>query len=342
MVCVCMQVREGDLVEDLNGIIFDVKGLVHPSNLVVAFPRFIPDIEGDRKRGPTKYRKVYALTARYELLEKRFPQYLVNDKVFGERLCEVPINSIKHHYRPIRRLQELRVSPQLDSLERRALEFVSLLNESANIPWDALGISGSILAKLHTLTSDIDPIVYGSDDCRKVHSALKLLLSEERSLAKPYRGEKELRVLFDFRSKDTNMSFEDFVRTESRKVLQGKYHRHDYFIRCVKDWNEISEHYGDVEYFNVGYAKIKATVVDASEAIFTPCFYKIENVYVLEGTIVKPISEIVSFRGRFCEQAEKGEAVVAQGKLERMRSKEGEEHFRLLLGNLPSDFMILA
>ncbi len=340
MVYVCMPFREGDLVEDVNGIIFDVKGLVHPPDLVVAFPRFIPDIEGDRKRGTTKYRKIYALSARYELLEKRFPHYLVRDKVFGERLCEVPFSNVRCHYRPNERLQELRHSKQLDLLEHDALNFLSLLKESANVPWSALGISGSIMTRLHTPTSDIDPVVYGMENCRKIHSALRVLL-EKNGFARRY-SEKEFRDLFDFRSKDTRVSFEDFVRTEQRKVLQGKCREHDYFIRCVKDWDEVNEQYGDLHYTNASYVKIKAAVVDSSEAIFTPCTYKIENIHVLEGNIVEPISEIVSFRGRFCEQAEKGEVVVAQGKLERMRSKEGEEHFRLLLGNLPSDFMILA
>jgi hypothetical protein len=335
-----MWFREGDLVEDLNGVIFDVKGLVHPPRRVVAFPRFVPDAAGDRRRGRIAYRKVYALSARYELLEKRFPQYLIQDKVFGERLCEVPVKDVRRHYRPSERLRELRHNKRLDTLEREALGFVSLLKESTTVPWDALGISGSILAKLHTPHSDIDPVVYGTENCRKVHSALKLLHKRKPSLVRSYDKE-ELRALFDFRSKDTQTGFEDFVRTESRKVLQGKYRGHDYFIRCVKNWSEICEKYGDVHYSIAGYARIKATVVDTSEFILTPCAYKIAKVRVLEGAN-KPVSEIASFRGRFCEQAENGEVVVAQGKLERMQNKSGEVRFRLLLGNQPSDFMILA
>jgi predicted nucleotidyltransferase len=337
---VCVRFREGDLVEDLNGVIFDVKGLVHPLQRVVAFPRFVPDAEGERTRDQLTYRKVYALSARYELLERRFPQYLVHDKVFGERFCEVPVKDIHRHYRPSESLQELRSNKQLDKLERDALNFVLLLKETANVPWNALGISGSILAELHTVNSDIDPIVYGTDSCRKVYCALKLLHENQKESARPY-NEKELRALFDFRSKDTQVSFEDFVRTELRKVLQGKYRGHDYFVRCVKSWNEVGEKYGDVHYSNAGYSTIKATVVDASESIFTPCTYKIESVCVLKG-VKKPVSEIASFRGRFCEQAENDEAVVAQGKLERMQNKRGEVRYRLLLGNKTSDFMILA
>ncbi|MFQ6086953.1 MAG: hypothetical protein ACE5OV_02925, partial [Candidatus Bathyarchaeia archaeon] len=88
-----------------------------------------------------------------------------------------------------------------------------------------------------------------------------------------------------------------------------------------------------------GYAKIKATVTDDSEMIFTPCRYKIADVEVLEGVHVEPIEEIVSFRGRFCEQARNGETVVAQGKVERVQAGEQVFH-RLLLGNRTSDFMV--
>jgi len=335
-----MRFREGDLVEDLNGVFFDVKGLVHPPGRVAAFPRFVPDAEGERKRGHVAYRKVYALSARYDLLKQRFPQYLTQDKVFGERLCEVPVKDVRRHCRPDERLQELRYNKRLDTLEREALDFVSLLKESANVSWSALGISGSILAELHTTKSDIDPVVYGVENCRRVYSALKLLHKRKSSLVRAYNKE-ELRALFDFRSKDTQVNFEDFVRTESRKVLQGKYRCHDYFIRCVKNWNEVGEKYGDVHYSNAGHARIKATVADASESIFTPCTYQITKVHVLEGE-KKPVSEIASFRGRFCEQAEKGETVIARGKIEGMQNKTGEVRFRLLLGNEPSDFMILA
>jgi len=197
------------------------------------------------------------------------------------------------------------------------------------------------MVSLHTPSSDIDPIVYGSENCRKVYSALKNLLGEKQGPFKPYTW-KDLKVLFDFRSKDTMMNYGDFVRSESRKVLQGKFLQRDYFIRFVKDWSEVGEKYGDVHYVNVGYARVKATVVDDSESIFTPCVYKVSDVQVLEGPQITPVEEIVSFRGRFCEQARNGEVVIAQGKVERVTdNRKNRECFRLLLGNKPSDYMIL-
>jgi predicted nucleotidyltransferase len=148
--------------------------------------------------------------------------------------------------------------------------------------------------------------------------------------------------LCDFRVKDTQMSFKDFERVESRKVLQGKFKARDYFIRFVKDWNEIDGKYGEICYKNVGYSKIKAAVIDYSEAIFTPCSYKISSAEILEGAHF-PIEEIASFRGRFCEQARRGEVVIAQGKVEKvMDYRQNRDFFRLLIGNKPSDYMILG
>lgn len=56
-----------------------------------------------------------------------------------------------------------------------------------------------------------------------------------------------------------------------------------------------------------------------------------------------PIEEIVSFRGRFCEQAKNGETIEAQGKVELVTNKKNRrEYYRLILGNKPTDYMVLS
>jgi len=336
-----MKAREGDLVETFDGNIFDVKGLVHPWDRIIAFIRFTPDQKGERRRGNTLYKKIYPLHERYELLCRKFPQYLVFDPVFNQWLCEVPVEMVKKHHKPSLYLAELRGKRVLDKLEQQTVDFAELLVEEARVKWDALGVSGSLLVGLHTAKSDIDLIVYGSQNCFKVYNALGLLFRDDASGVKLY-DRQDLKALFDFRSKDTLMKFEDFVRTESRKVLQGKFHGRDYFIRCVKDWKEVNETYGLVHYEPVGNAMIDAAVSDDSQMIFTPCIYKIEDVHVRKGKNVQYLREVASFRGRFCEQARNGENIIAQGMVERVIGQSQEEYFRLLLGNEPSDFMILA
>jgi len=336
-----IKAREGDLIETNTNIVFDVKGLVHPPNRVVAFIRYIPDPKGDRERDEIRYSKFYSLSKRYALLKQKFPQYLVNDPVFNTLLCEVPLTDVKQHYQPAQGLQDLRNRNNLDEAEKTALQFMEILKENTGVPWSKLGVSGSILVKLHEPSSDIDLIVYGTETGYQTQATMKEMLEDKASPFKAYNRD-GLRELFDFRSKDTITSFEDFVRTDSRKVSHGKFMGKHFFIRFVKDLNEISEQYGSIIYKPEGRARIKATVMDDSEALFTPCSYKLANVEILEGTKVEPIEEIVSFRGRFCEQARSGEAVIAEGKIERVVSEGAREHFRLLLGSKPSDHMILV
>ncbi len=335
-----MSFREGDIIETGRGELFDVKGLVHPRDRVIAFIRYFPKRQGARQRTGIHYEKVYSFDDRYRVLKERFPHYLVNDPVFDETLCEVPKTDIKKHFDPATRLQELRSSKKQDALEALAVETAGLVQEEAHIPWKEIGITGSVMIGLHTTRSDIDIVVYGSDNCRKAHHALTELL-ENCGGFRSY-NEKEIRTLFEFRSRDTHVGYKDFVRTESRKSLEGKFKERDYFIRFVKNPNEDNEKYGDVCFENMGYATIKCTVRDDSESIFTPCTYEVDRVRIQQGPKVSDISQIVSFRGRFCEQARNGEAVVAHGKIERVTDlKRDRKYSRLLLGNKPEDFMAL-
>ena len=333
--------REGDLVQVDEKAIFSVKGLVHPPGRIIAFPRYILDKQGERKKKGFTYSKIYSMKQRYKVIINRYPQYLISDPVFDQELCEIPKADISHHYNPINFLRKLQRGDQKTKLEKDALHFIEFLQKRAGISLSTIGISGSILAQLTTPKSDIDPIIYGTANCIKVHKTLLTTSERGENVPKSY-SVKELKDLHDFRSQDTNILFEDFVKTESRKVLQGKYRQRDFFIRCIKDWNEIKERYGETLFKEIGYAKIKAIISDDSEAIFTPCRYLLEDIQPLKGEYCEEINEIISLRGRFCEQAKKGESVVAQGKVERLENQDGDISFRLLLGNYRSDFMVFV
>jgi len=337
-----MKAREGEFIETRSGVFFDVKGLVHPPKRVIAFIRYFPEMNGERKKNGNSYGKIYSLSERYELLQRKYPDYVVYDRVFDETLCEVPNGDIRKHYDPVERMMMLRNRKDLDSLEEMALQLAEKLREKSRVSPRAIGISGSVLIGLQIAGSDLDLVIYGSGNCQKTRSTLNELLNDPKSPFKPY-SMNELRALFRFRSKDNIASFEDFVRTESRKAFQGKFMDTDYFIRFVKDWNEIDEKYGDIEYKNIGSAQIKATIIDDSESIFTPCKYKVAKVAVVRGYRSRKINEIASFRGRFCDQARNGETVFAQGKVEQVTDmRSNRTHFRLLVGNNPTDYVVLA
>ncbi|MEM2136651.1 MAG: hypothetical protein QXI93_01700 [Candidatus Methanomethylicia archaeon] len=336
-----IKAREGDFIETIEGLIFDVKGLIHPPEKVIAYLRYFEDPLGDRVRNGKKYRKVYSLSDRDNILRKRNPQYIYYDHIFGEWMEGVPKSSIIKHYKPEEKVLNLLESASLDPIEGKALRFVQTIHDFSGISMGGLGISGSILVDLHNIESDIDVIVYGKGNCISVYEDLKFLMQNGEKGFSKY-DINDLRKLYDFRFKDTWIPFEEFYKTEHRKVSQGKFLDRDFFVRFILDWNEINENYGDYIYKNIGYMRVKAKIEDDENAIFTPCKYVISEVKILDGDRnITPPKEIVSFRGRFCEQAKKNEYVIAQGKLEKVISKNGDEYHRIVLGGKPSDFMII-
>ncbi|MBS7637657.1 nucleotidyltransferase domain-containing protein [Candidatus Bathyarchaeota archaeon] len=320
----------------MDGLIFDVKGFVHPPDRIVAYLRYLEEPSGDRRRGDKTYVKVYSLSERDRIIREKYPQYLFYDPVFGEYLEGVPHNAISKIYEPAAKVLELVKKPHLDQVEIQALEFLKILHDSSNV--GKLGLSGSILVGLHTENSDIDVIVYGRKNCLIVYESLTQLMQEGKSVTS--YSSSDLKRLYGFRFEAPQMPLEDFIRIERRKVSQGRFRGRDFFVRFLLDWDEVDEKYGDRIYTPCGYAKIRARVEDDLDSIFTPCRYEISQVEVLEGTNLTSITEIASFRGKFCEQAKKGEKIIAQGKVEKVIYKNGAEYFRLILGAKPSDFMM--
>ncbi len=353
-----LEAIEGYYVQTTDDLFLAVKGLIHPPDRVIAYLRYVPDAQGDRERGGVRYRRVYRFADQVQLLRDKYPQYLFFDPVFGAPMQGVPREHLKAVHNPALKLMDLRSGRPLDNLERQTVAFARLLQQEANVPWDSLGVSGSLLIGLHTPASDIDLVVYGREACWAVHGALRRLLGQadrpgtteacsERSesvvttnLPVSRLDEQGLAALYASRVQDTHMTFGDFVRHERRKVIQGRYKDREFFIRFVEHQGEVAEQYGDVRHAPAGLARIRARVIDSRRAIFTPCHYGLTGVEVLDGPQVEDLTEVVSFRGRFCEQALEGETIVAAGKLEKVYDKSGQIHHRLLLGGQPEDHMV--
>jgi len=327
--------REGDFLETGENLIFDVKGIVHPPDRVIAYLRYVPDENGGRTRLGAPYRKVYGLREREAFLRKNAPIYLYFDPVAHRRLQGVPLERIKALYEPKKKLQQLSAKKSLDLMEEDALELVKLLRSATGLPSTRFGISGSLLIGLHDEDSDIDLIVYGVRESHEVLDALKG--SQCKTLLERY-DRAEIKRLYEARSMQNAMSFNTFLMHEKRKFLEGRFRKRDYFIRCVKDWNEIEEKYGDRHYYPLGSSLIEAVVDDDSENILTPCVYGVSRVNVLYGKKRAVPSQIVSFRGRFCEQAFQEERVQARGRLERVVDRSGE-WYQIVIGESPLDYL---
>jgi predicted nucleotidyltransferase len=330
---------ESFYLETKEGLYFAVKGLVHPPDRIFSVLRYAPDPQGDRKKGGKAYRRLYHFPEQLRILRERFPHYLAYDPASQLVQQSVPVSSIQQVYDPRAWGQTIPAAPSRDPLQADAYAFCDLLARAAGVSPDHLGVSGSLLIGMQSDHSDLDITVHGEQNCRAVHAALQRLLDDESVNGLSRFDRKGFQQLYAERIPDTRMDFVDFLELEKRKSFQGSFGGRVFFIRFVKEPHEISESYGDRAYRPMHQAGVVATVTGESDAIFTPCSYPLEEVQFLQGDPVDSLCEIVSFRGRFCEQARLGERVYAFGTVERVQTRQGSAWHRLILGNQPEDHM---
>jgi len=330
---------EGFAVETQRGLIFTVKGLLHPPDRVVAYLRYVPDAAGERGAGGRRYRRVYEFSEQLAALEAHGSAYLVDDPMLGARLQAVPVSDIARVHDPRRRLALLRASGSSGPLEEAALQLAELLSSTAGSAPSALGLTGSLLFGLHTGSSDLDLVVYGESQCRGVHAALTDLLGSPSAPVRRPRGE-ELTVIHTAHRTETPLSAADFARAQARKVNEGWYGTLPFFVRFVRLPSEVEERYGEPRYEPRGSATVLARVEDDADAPFTPCGYGVGDVRALQGASVGDLRRIVSFRGRFADQARTGETVMAHGVVERVLSSSATPFSRLVVGGRPGDYLV--
>jgi predicted nucleotidyltransferase len=331
---------ESFYLETKEGLYFAVKGLVHPPGRILSVLRYTPHPQGDRKKDGQPYQRLYHFHEQLQLLEARYPQYLAYDQASDLVQQSVPLSSIQRIYDPRIWLQAISAAPDRDALQEDALAFCDLLAQEAGISRDHLGVSGSLLIGLHTGQSDLDITVLGEQACRAIHKVLQALLDDESVQGLSRFDRHGFQQLYAERLQDTRMEFKEFIALERRKSFQGLFRGRVFFVRFIKEPLEIGESYGDRHYKPLHQAGITAVVTSAADAIFTPCCYPLDGVQFTQGALVDSLCEIVSYRGRFCEQARPGERVYAFGTVERVQTQEGHTWHRLILGNRPEDHML--
>lgn len=342
---------EGDYLQTKeNGLFFDVKGLKHPEDRKICFIRFYPDPKGKRKRNGVQYSKIYDINKRYLFLKKNHPEYLFFSEQYDMELQGVLNSDIKKIYTPREYFNSLKQKSFLKGIEKDSFELCMLLADGGHLPAYSIGITGSQMIGLNTQDSDIDLIVYGTDTCLNFQKFLPEIFRTSNK-CRPYTFE-EFKRHYKFRAGDSGISFNDFMKSEKRKLHQGIYNGMEFFIRYIKSPEDWDGSFYDYIYKNIGKIKLTAEILDAKNAIFTPASYKINVVRIIdlesketnieiEHFDLDLIKEINSYRGRFCEQAQKGELVFIEGKVERVIYKKKHSYYRILLGNSKTDKMII-
>ena len=329
-----LQPIEGFFLVTKDDLIFEVKGNVHPKDRIIAYLRYVPTETGDRLAiDGTKYKKIYDLLEREEYLEKNFPNYLWNDSVHGRIVQAVNNSDVAFVLNPVDFLRQLRDSGiPLSPLQEASLGLAEILVNNLDLSWENLGLTGSQLTGLATLNSDIDLIVYGDSAGKKFYRSLRKKFDSISNICR-YSGS-DLDSHVDFRW-SSSLQKDQLKEIEASKVLQGIYNSYEFFIRIVKLSEEAGYNYGNLKFDGHGSLSVHCKIIDDSDAIFTPCYY------VVECEQYPKLTKLVSYRGRFTEQVIRGMAVGAMGRLESVRSSEGNDlYLQLVMGESPDDFLL--
>lgn len=336
--------RDRDFIESANGLIFCVIGNVHPRDYIVAYLKYVANMESSIRvkwsRDGVMYGRILPFYSAIgvknvmDFLRKSYPEYIRFDEYRGIELIEVPKNSVLTHYKPEERLSEILKEPK-DPLETLALEIVTKISEESNVPLKYFGVTGSILLKIHNAQySDIDLVVYGVENSYKVREALKKLYRDSRSGFSLPSGE-ILEVWAREITRVHPLTIDEAKTLYSKyKWNRALYKGRQFSIHPVKLENEVDEVWEQKRFRYKGLATIRARVIESKDAIFMPAIYVVDNVRVLEGVdIANKITYVVSYEGLYIDLAKDGEEIIAMGKVEEVEDmKKNETYYQLTIG----------
>ncbi|MDR2967915.1 MAG: DNA polymerase subunit beta [Methanobacteriaceae archaeon] len=342
-----MKVRTRDFIYTTDDLFFASTNYIHPYNRFISFLRYIPDINGDRKKDGESYSKVTSKKA-YEYLRKNYPEYLYFCDITQTEMMGVPFKKVKEVIKPENRLKEIKNSyekgknkdnKKLNPLFRKLLDLSDFFHYKAGIPYENLGISGSILPNLQKEdVSDIDFVVYGLNNHRKAMDVFKKFRDKEIEIPQINKKITLNRIqdsywerIYKKRMKDLSLSKEEFCWYEDRKNNRGLIEGVLFDILATRDWNEIGGTWGDTKYYPKGSSTIQANVESAIASFDNPAIYTLKNLKVIEGLDVD-IKELVSFTHTYAGQTIEKEEIIAKGKLEKVLKDNGESSYRLVVG----------
>jgi predicted nucleotidyltransferase len=320
---------DGDTFVTKEGFILNTFGYEHPEERVFAFLKYIPAeykglfnvqmLKRTWKFGANElFRAEKLYTAKnyqvfIETFRKNFPDYLFFDPTRNKELITAPYISIEQVFVPKDRLEWLRNLSKPDNLQKTALSLINLIHNESNVDFADLGIHGSIALNMHAPESDIDFVVYGTQNFRQVETAIQNLVNQGK------------------------LTYIAGNRIEAARKFQGRYKGKIFMYNATRKPNEIITKYGDYTYTPLEPVRFTATVCDDTQTMYRPAIYKITNYQPLDLESEIPMeqtpTQIVSNIGLYRNIAKIGQQIKAQGTLERVQDfRDGSVFYHVVVG----------
>jgi predicted nucleotidyltransferase len=216
----------------------------------------------------------------------------------------VPHETVTQIHRPQEGLHRIRLRSRRNPLEQTAMDLAEQCSEFFEIPREQIGVTDSLLWGRGTENSDVDLVVYGSDNAAVVLDRMGELF---------HRPEFE-RLTIDNYTRGTLPRDID-VRTLCRRRLnKGLYRGVRFSLRAVRDYEEIEQ---PGPYCQDGTAEIVTQVTDNSESLFFPIIYRLDCEF-----------DVMSFSMQHEAVFAPGQKVYIRGNIER------GDRDRIVIGSL--------
>jgi len=329
-----LRLRDRDAIITREGIIFRVYGYSHPPKAFVCDPEYAPaniykstDSRAYRAKGKEVYHKFYTDEG-LRFVQQNYPQHTVWHEPLGQKLVGVHQEHIEETRQPGRVLQCLLQKEPKDLLLQALRSLFGLILDRTDLSPIDFGVFGSLLHRFyHPNFSDLDIIIYGSDQLKRLTEALNTLYEEADS---PLRNEFDRPESVKYKDwRFTNYSLKEYAWHQKRKQIYALFHDQgsSRIIKAefepVKRWEEIQNEYAQIKRITCqGWVKLLARVTDDSEAGFMPSIYQIEPTKVMKGAHVENLQRIISFVEEFRLQASRDEAVVVEGNMEQVTTPD--------------------
>ncbi len=329
---------DGDTFVTKDGFIMNTFGYEHPDDRVFAFLKYIPaqykglfDVEmltrtwrfGTNPLTSQLFRAEKLYTAKnyqtfIEAFRKTFPSYLYFDQTRGKELITAPLDAIEQVFVPKDRLVWLQTLKNPDRLQAMSLRLIDLISKESGVPCSDLGIHGSIALEMHAPESDIDFVVYGSNNFRVVEDAIQRLVNENK------------------------LTYIAGNRIEAARKFVGKYQGKIWMYNATKKPEEIKTLYGDYTFTPLAQLRFTATVCDETETMYRPAIYRISNYQPQdqqsEISLEQTPTIVTSNIGCYRNVARAGQQIKVAGTLEKAQStKDGSVFYQAVVGTATSE-----
>jgi len=324
-----VHVRDRDIFHDIEGRVFVVLGYIQPSDRILSFLKYMPDSSGEWQSGDIKYKRIFwgSVSSTIEGMNVLPSDYIVEDSHFGTDLLEPPRDIVAKYFSPEIRLREILDIGPSDQLEELVKRGADTLHDALDIPYDRIGVAGSILWKGHSLErSDVNMNIYGFDSSWTLHNNYDSLMEG--------RMDARLRELADWRHA--------IDRVHARVPILKSEDLQNLFTRrkalCLDDVcigitpillpDEIPIQYGGESYSMISTTPVSITMdIHGDEfGIFHPAIYDAQS-SSLDILNDNSVSRIMVYDGAFGGLLRTGDRVEVTGTLQRVTSQDGTPPF---------------